>query len=151
VEPDTRGAKTLREQLELHRQNPSCAGCHARFDPYGFALESFDVTGAFRKSYRIANAGEKSWHEGLPVDCSGKTPDGRSFAGIAELRKLLAANPEPLAAGVTRHLITYATGTAAGPVDQKAVDSIVKIAAAEGYGLRSIVHALVQSDLFRSK
>jgi len=151
VEPDTRGAKTLREQLELHRQNASCAGCHARFDPYGFALESFDVTGAFRKSYRIANAGEKSWHEGLPVDCSGKTPDGRSFSGITELRKLLAANPEPLAAGVTRHLITYATGTAAGPVDQKVVDSIVKSAAAEGYGLRSIVHALVQSDLFRSK
>jgi hypothetical protein len=151
VEPDTRGAKTLREQLELHRQNPSCGGCHAKFDPYGFALESFDVTGAFRKAYRIADAGQKSWHEGLPVDCSGKTPDGRAFAGIAELRKMLAANPEQLAVGVTRHLITYATGTASGPADFKAVDAIVKGAAADGYGFRSILHGVIQSDVFRSK
>jgi len=151
VEPDTRGAKTLREQLELHRRDPSCGGCHAKFDPYGFALESFDVTGGFRKAYRIADAGRKQWREGLPVDCSGTMPDGRAFSGIGDLRKMLAAKPEQLAIGVTRHLITYATGRAAGPADFKAVDAIVKGSAADGYGLRSIVHDLIQSDLFRSK
>ena len=56
VEPDVRGAKTLREQLALHRGNGSCASCHARFDPYGFALESFDVTGGFRRHYRQAGS-----------------------------------------------------------------------------------------------
>jgi hypothetical protein len=149
VEPDVRGAKTLREQLALHRANPGCAACHARFDPYGFALESFDVTGAFRKSYRVAEG--QGWRDGLPVDCSGQVPDGRPFSGIAELRKILAANPEQLAIGVTRHLVTYATGSPATAVDQRAIEAIVKSTSAEAYGLRSLVHAIIQSDLFRSK
>jgi hypothetical protein len=151
VEPDTRGAKTLREQLELHRRSPACGGCHARFDGYGFALECFDVTGAFRKSYRIADENQKGWHDGLPVDPSGSTPDGRAFRGIGELRKFLAASPELLAAGVTRNLLTYSTGTAAGPADEKAIDAIVKGSAAEGYGLKSLLYGLLQSDLFRAK
>jgi len=149
VEPDVRGAKTLREQLALHRANPSCASCHARFDPYGFALESFDVTGSFRKSYRVANG--DTWREGLPVDCTGETPDGKSFSGVSELRKLLAANPEQLAQGVVRHLVTYATGAPATMIDQRSIDAIVKSAQADDYGLRSLLHALVQSDLFRTK
>jgi hypothetical protein len=149
AEPDVRGAKTLREQLALHRANPSCANCHARFDPYGFALESFDVTGSFRKTYRIANG--DSWREGLPVDCTGETPDGKKFEGVAELRKLLAANPEQLAQGVVRHLVTYATGAPATMIDQKAIDAIVQSAKPDDHGLRSLLHALIQSDLFRSK
>ena len=159
VEPDTRGAKTLREQLELHRSKGSCAACHAKFDPYGFALESFDVTGAFRTNYRIpdtgpAAAGRKkpgAWIDGLPVDCSGKTPDGREFADIRELRRMLAANPAQLARGVTRHLVTYATGAPPTRIDQPAIEAIVKDAEKGGYGLRSLVEAVVQSDLFTSK
>jgi len=159
VEPDVRGAKTLREQLALHRGSGSCAACHARFDPYGFALESFDVTGRFRKSYRVPDPevialpshqrkGRSTWREGLPVDASGQTPDGQGFAGIGELRKLLSNNPESLACGVTRHLVTYATGAPASRFDQPAIDRIVKSAAADDCGLRSLVHALVQSELF---
>ena len=162
VEPDIRGAKTLREQLALHSNNASCAACHAKFDPYGFALESFDVTGAFRKNYRKLNPevaalpaqerkGRPVWGDGLPVDCSGKTPDGQPFSGIGELRKMLSKDPEQLARGVTRHLITYATGTPASAVDRKAIDGILKNAAANDYGLRSLVQALVQSELFRWK
>ena len=162
VDPDTRGAKTLREQLALHSKEGSCAGCHAKFDPYGFALESFDVTGAFRKNYRVVDPevvalppdkrkGLQTWRDGLPVDCSGKTPDGRAFAGIAELRQMLAKNPEQLARGVTRHLVTYATGTPPTRIDEPAIEAIVKNAAPGDYGLRSLVHAVVQSELFRSK
>jgi hypothetical protein len=162
IEPDVRGAKTLREQLALHRTGASCAACHAKFDPYGFALESFDVTGGFRTKYRevdpdIASLpanqrqGRPTWRDGLPVDCSGQTPDGHAFTGIAELRQLLSKNPEQLARGVTRHLITYATGAPATPLDQAAIDAIVKSTAAEDYGLRSIVHAVVQSEVFRWK
>ena len=86
VDPDTRGASTLREQLALHSKEGSCKACHARFDPYGFALESFDVMGNFRTSYRVltdSTSGEKSkqkWIDGLPVDCTGTTPDGKDFA-----------------------------------------------------------------------
>ena len=162
VEPDTRGAKTLREQLDLHRSKGSCAACHTKFDPYGFALESFDVTGAYRKTYRVLDAetaalppnqrkGRPVWREGLPVDCAGKTPDGRDFSSITELRQLLAKNPEQLARGITRHLVTYATGAPATRLDQPAVDAIAKGVAKDNYGLRSLVHGVVQSELFRSK
>ena len=162
VEPDVRGAKTLREQLALHRGSGSCAACHAKFDPYGFALESFDVQGHYRMNYRIPNLdviklaphqrkGRLTFLEGLPVDPSGKTPDGHDFANISELRQLLSKNLEPLATGVTRHLLTYSTGAPASAIDRAAIEGIVKNAASDEYGLRSLVHALVQSEVFRSK
>ncbi len=161
VEPDVRGAKTLREQLALHRGAGSCASCHARFDPYGFALESFDVAGGFRQSYREVDPevvalpghqrqGRVTWRNGLPVDCSGETPTGEKFADVRELRRILNNNPEQLARGVTRHLLTYATGTPASDLDQPALDRMVKNAGPE-FGLRSLLHALVQSELFGSK
>ena len=154
VEPDIRGAKTLREQLALHSSQGSCAACHAKFDPYGFALESFDVTGTYRKTYRVLNPERKAgpwWTEGLPVDCSGKTPTGQTFADIRQLRKAVAQNPAQLARGVTRHLVTYATGAPATRLDQPAIESIVTAAAKNNHGLRSLVHGVVQSELFRSK
>ena len=154
VEPDIRGAKTLREQLALHSSQGSCAACHAKFDPYGFALESFDVTGTYRKTYRVLNPERKAgpwWTEGLPVDCSGKTPTGQTFADIRELRKAVAQNPAQLARGVTRHLVTYATGAPATRLDQPAIESIVTATAKNNHGLRSLVHGVVQSELFRSK
>ena len=159
VDPDTRGAKTLREQLALHSSQGSCKACHAKFDPYGFALESFDVTGAFRTKYRMVNpdlakkqpAQTKKRKEGLPVDCTGTTPDGQAFAGVQQLRQMLAKNPEQLARGVTRHLITYATGASATRLDQHAIDGIAKNAAADDFGLRSLIHGVIQSEHFRSK
>ncbi len=154
VEPDIRGAKTLREQLALHSSQGSCMACHAKFDPYGFALESFDVTGSYRKNYRVLNPERKSgawWTEGLPVDCSGKTPTGQTFTDLRELRKVIAQNPAQLARGVTRHLVTYATGAPATRLDQPAIEAIAQSAAKDDYGLRSLIHAIVQSELFRSK
>jgi len=148
VEPDIRGATTLREQLALHSSKGSCAACHARFDPYGFALESFDVTGGFRIRYREPD--KKTWRDGLAVDPSGMIPGGRSFSGIAQLRALLADKPELLARGVARHLVTYATGAPATAIDQPAIDALVKTAD-QDFGLRSLIHAVVQSDLFRWK
>jgi mono/diheme cytochrome c family protein len=158
VEPDTRGAKTLREQLALHSSKGSCAACHAKFDPYGFALESFDVTGASRKNYRQLNPAStgknqelNTWVDGLPVDCRGETPDGKPFADIRELRRILAENPAQLARGVTRHLVTYATGAPVTRLDQPAIESIVQSTTKDSYGLRSLVQGVVQSELFRWK
>lgn len=163
VEPDVRGAKTLREQFAMHAEERSCAACHARFDPYGFALESFDVMGNHRDHYRMVDQetlaipvkqrkqDQLTWKDGLPVDSSGQTPDGKGFADIRELRTYLAARPGLLAKGVTRHLVTYATGTVPTPLDQPAIDAITARAAKDGYGLRSLIHELVQSELFQWK
>ena len=161
IEPDIRGAKTLREQLALHSSKGSCQACHAKFDPYGFALESFDVIGAFRTTFRMPNpeviklpANQRKglgWMEGLTVDSAGKTPDGRVFSGINELRQFIAQNPAQLAKGVARHLVTYATGEPVGPIDEPAIEAIVNAAAKDRYGLRSIVYAVVESDVFQMK
>jgi len=162
INPDTSGAKTLREQLALHSKDSSCASCHKKFDPYGFALESFDVMGQFRKNYRTLDpklSGLKPaqkkrtvlWTDGLLVDPSGITPEGQRFENIIGLRKLLSQQPEKLARGVTTHLLTYATGEPSGPLDRKAIQQIVDSARPNDYGLRSLVHGIVQSETFRSK
>lgn len=148
VDPDTRGATTLREQLAKHSAGGSCTACHAKFDPYGFALESFDVTGRYRTAYRIAK--DKGWQDGPAVDCSGKTPDGKTFADIRELRALLVRQPEQLAQGLARHLVTYATGAPVTAIDQPEIDALVKSIGGD-YGVRALIHAVVQSGLFRSK
>jgi hypothetical protein len=162
INPDTSGAKTVREQLALHSQDGSCASCHKKFDPFGFALESFDVMGQFRKNYRMLNPelaglkpgqrkGKTLWDDGLPVNASGVTPDGKPFEDLTGLRKLLSQQPEKLAWGVTWHLATYATGAPSGPLDRKAIQQIVDSSKQKDYGLRTLVHGVVQSELFRTK
>jgi len=156
IAPDIRGATTVREQLALHSSDASCAACHEKFDPYGFALESFDVTGRYRENYRILDPereGKSSvlWKKGLPVDAAGEMPDGTPFDDIHGLRRILADRPERLARGVTRHLLTYATATPTGPLDRAAIDSVVQQAAGDDYGLRSLIHGIVQSKTFRWK
>jgi hypothetical protein len=161
VTPDIRGALTLREQIAMHSSKGSCKACHARFDGYGFALESFDVTGAFRSMYRRPNPEiiqmqphqrkKPTWENGLPVDSAGTTPEGKTFTGIAELRQMLSRSHSQLAQGVVRHLITYSTGEPATIVDDSAIHRIVQSTASDNYGLRSLLHAVIQSEMFRSK
>ena len=121
VEPDIRGAVTIRQQLAKHRDNPSCASCHTKMDPPGFALESFDVMGAHRERYRAVAENVKpepgfgmngqafAFHYGLPVDSAGELPDGRTFRDVREFKRLLsrrrsARRPQPRqAAGGLRH------------------------------------------------
>ncbi|NDE98302.1 MAG: DUF1585 domain-containing protein [Verrucomicrobia bacterium] len=85
------------------------------------------------------------------MDCSGKTPTGQTFSDIRELRKLVAENPAQLARGLTRHLVTYATGAPPTRLDQPAIEAIVAAATKDQHGLRSLVHGVVQSELFRWK
>ena len=104
---DIRGAVTIRQQLEKHRANPSCAVCHVKMDPPGFALEAFDVMGAYREKYRAASEDVKpvwgfgmngqafQWHYGLPADSAGALPDGRSFKDVRELKAMLVKDEEP--------------------------------------------------------
>jgi mono/diheme cytochrome c family protein len=159
VEPDIRGATTIREQLAKHRQVASCAICHVKIDPPGFALESFDVIGGWRDDYRATGNGKAvmiggrrmPYLLGKKVDPADELPDGRRFANIDEYRKLLLNEHEQIARALTRRLTTYATGAATHPSDQAEIDAIVRKMHDRQGGLRTLVHEIVQSDLFRTK
>ena len=159
VEPDIRGATTIREQLAKHRQVESCANCHARIDPAGFALESFDVIGGWRDHYRSVGNGKPvtidgrkmPYYQGLKVDPADVWPDGRPFKDIDELKQLLLKDKDQLARALTTQLVTYATGAAPTAADKREIEEIVTKARDKNYGLRTVVHEIVQSDLFRRK
>lgn len=159
VEPDIRGAKTIRELLALHTKSESCAGCHARFDPVGLALENFDIIGGWRTRYRGIEAGERvtgidrAGHDfayGLfdTVDASGKLLDGRSFQDINELKAILAANPRQLARNILHQLTVYATGIPVQFADRAEVEAILNDCAQDRYRVRDLLHGLVQSQIF---
>jgi hypothetical protein len=159
LEPDIRGATTIREQLAKHRQVESCATCHRLIDPPGFALESFDVIGGWREFYRTSGNGKPiivdgqrmRYLQGKPVDAADVLPDGRAFAGIDDYKKLLLADLDQFAAALTKKLLTYATGGPPTSADEVEIESIVARARAKKYGLRSLVHEVVQSSLFHNK
>ncbi len=163
VEPDIRGAVTIRQQLDKHRQSASCAACHSKMDPPGFALESFDVMGGYRARYRAVsdkvpavkgfgmNGQAFKFHYALPVDSAGTLPDGRPFKDVRELRKLLVQDEAPIARNLVRQLTVYATGAPVRFSDRGEVERILDAARGRRYGVRSLVHALVQSELFRNQ
>jgi hypothetical protein len=144
VEPDIRGAVSIRDQLEKHSSDPSCAACHAKIDPAGFALENFDPVGNWRTKYG-------SHKKAAIVDPSGRAPTGEPFKGLEEWKAIYAAKPALLARAFASQFATYATGAAPGFSDRAELDRIVEIAATKGYGIREIIHATVTSELFLSK
>jgi hypothetical protein len=162
IEPDTRGATTVREQLAKHRSMESCAGCHAKMDPPGFALESFDVIGGFRERYRSQGAGDQTTVPntrgrklyiklGLPVDPSGELADGRQFGGISDFKKLLLAQQDKVLAALAKNLVIYSTGAPISFADRASVEEIVAKTRGQGSGLRTLVHEVIESPLFLSK
>jgi hypothetical protein len=162
IEPDTRGATTIREQLAKHRSVESCASCHRTIDPPGFALESFDVIGGWRDRYRSQEKGDNAnrklhgrwvWEYklGLPVDSSGELADGKKFQDIAEFKRLLLSESDLVLKCVTEKLITYATGAGIRFSDRTEVARITSSTKAKGSGLRTLVHEIVGSPLFVNK
>jgi mono/diheme cytochrome c family protein len=162
VEPDIRGATTIRDQLAKHRSQETCNACHRNIDPAGFALESFDVMGAWRDRYRAVGKVEKVkgiGHNGLffnyglgqPVDPSGELPDGQTFSDVRQLKQCLERDPDQLARNLLRQLAVYATGAPIRFSDRPEVEKILQKVRSEGQGVRSLIHALVQSDLFMNK
>ncbi len=157
IEPDIRGATTIREQLAKHRNVESCATCHRKIDPPGFALESFDVIGGWRDHYRaLTNGGEKDASgrrvkRGPAVDPSDALLDGRRFRDIDDYKKLILEDKDQLARNLAEKLMTYATGAQPTKLDQPHLDEIVTDIRSKGYGFRSLVHAVVASSLFGRK
>ncbi|MCX6955309.1 MAG: DUF1592 domain-containing protein [Verrucomicrobia bacterium] len=163
IDPDTRGATTIRQQLDKHRDMETCGACHVKIDPPGFALESFDVMGAWRDRYRakddavppekgFGHGGQKFvFHLALPVDASGEMPDGRKFADVREFKQLLVANEAQLARNLAKQFTVYATGAPVRFSDRAQIEKILQRSAASHYGVRTLIHELVQSDLFLNK
>lgn len=163
IEPDVRGAKTIREQLEKHRSEMVCASCHARMDPPGFALESFDVIGGFRTRYRSIGEGDPaargsidpfigiSFKLGPAVDPSSILPDTRSFKDIIEYQALLAADSHRLLKNLAGQLAIYSTGREISFGDRDQIAEIVARTEENGAGIRTLIHELIQSPYFQSR
>jgi hypothetical protein len=160
VEPDIRGATTLRQMLEKHRSTESCNSCHAKIDPPGFALESYDVAGGWQTNYRSLGRQFKSppnlkrvqWRVGPPVDASGVTADGKIFADLKEFKqKVLLADPEAFTLALTRKLAAYGSGRAMGFSDRAELNRIAHETYTHGNGLRDLLHNLIQSEIFLTK
>lgn len=157
IEPDIRGATTIRAQLEKHRKVASCASCHSKIDPPGFALESFDVTGGWRTHYRATGEPKevngrkvRSW-QGPAVDPSDVLPDGRKFKDIDEFKKLLLEDKDQLARSLAEKLLAYSTGAAPTKADKAEIEAIVGKVRAKNYGFKALIHEVVQSPIFQSK
>lgn len=137
-ETKTGTAMTLRQQMEQHRTNPTCAACHARLDPLGFGLENFDAIGGWR-----------TMDGKFPIDSSGVLPDGRSFKGVGELKTILKADRGAFAEGVTDKLLTYALGRGLERYDRPTVRQIARNVAAKEYKFSSLVMEIVNSLPFQ--
>jgi len=163
IEPDTRGATTIRRQLELHRADASCAGCHSKIDPVGFALESFDVSGGWRTHYRSLNEdGEKilgfgkngqpfTFRKGPAVDASGILPSGEEFKDIFELKTLLLKNQRGLARNLLNQLLVYSTGSSPRFSDRVEVERMLDRLEPDGFPVRSMIEEIVCSPMFLNK
>jgi hypothetical protein len=153
IEPDIRGAVTVREQLAKHRSVESCNVCHKSIDPPGFALESFDPTGAFRETYlrwKVTNA-EHNWgsvEKGAAVDPTGQTESGERFADIREFKRLLLVRRDDFARCLAEKLTAYALGRETGFGDRESIAAAVRKVKDGGGGLRRLVHAVVESETF---
>ena len=159
VEPDIRGAQTIRELIAKHTASKTCAGCHAKFDPVGLALENFDVFGAWRAHYRGLETGgrvsgiDRAGHDfsytiASKVDASGRLVDGRQFDNIHDLKALLRGDSRQLARNLLNQFTVYATGTPVRFGDRAEIESILDACANNDYLVRDLMMALINSRIF---
>ena len=167
VEPDTRNAETIRQLLDKHRSDPSCARCHREIDAPGFALESFDVIGGFRENYRSREIGEQpkgkllgrniwEYKIGPPVDASGvlaanESSSGGSFSDIRQFKQLLLEQEEQIARNLISQLAVYGTGAEIQFADREEIERILAACKKKDYGMRTILHKVIASRLFLNK
>jgi hypothetical protein len=135
-----REGDTLRERLERHRANPTCASCHQIMDPIGLALENFDLVGRWRDS-----------DNGRPIDATASLTDGTELNGPADLRRALVAKSDLFITAFTEKLMTYALGRLIDDRDMPAIREIVREAAEDDYRFGSIVRGIVASDQFQQR
>jgi hypothetical protein len=132
--------KNLRQQLEKHRSNAGCAGCHARMDPLGFALENFDSTGKFRTS-----------DAGGEIDASGALPNGQTVRGPGDLKKVMMDRKDQFIETLGERLLTYALGRGLEYYDEPAVRKIRRNAANNDYRFSTLILSVVDSVPFQMR
>jgi hypothetical protein len=137
---DVAHAKSVRQRLELHRSNKTCASCHQIMDPIGFSLENFDLLGRWRDK-----------DGAMPVDPNGTLMDGTPLHGPADLRRFLVSQPDQFTTSAAEKLLTYALGRRLEATDQPAVREIVRHSKAQGYRFSSLVLGVVDSVLFQMR
>jgi hypothetical protein len=138
IEPDIRGAVTIREQLKRHRQVETCAECHQKIDPLGFALENFDAIGEWRNNYA----------QRVPIDVTGKLTTGEQFASFEEFRELMVAQSDRFSRCLTEKLMAYALGRELEATDRPAVDRILDELTNQDGGFQDLIRLIVQSKTF---
>lgn len=161
VEPDIRGASTLRELLDKHRDSETCNSCHRIIDPPGFALENYDVIGGWRDRFRSIGEGEQvkltvqgrkvRYRLGPPVDSTGELPSGATFNNLADLQKILLADQDRIARCLTEKLLTFATGREMTFADRPEIEHLVAESKTRQHSLRDLIHAIIQSPIFTTK
>ena len=130
----------MRERLELHRQNPTCASCHQIMDPLGFALENYDLIGRWREK-----------DGAMPVNASGTLMDGTALGGPADLRRFLVSQSDQFAISATERLLIYALGRRIEAADQPTVRKIVRESKADDYRFSSLIMGVVESVPFQMR
>src|SRR4029078_12452600 len=128
-----RGAQTIREQLEKHRNVAACYDCHRKIDHLGFALENYEPMGAWRDKYS----------EKQKIDSAGELPSGEKFTDIQELKKILLKRKDQFATALTKKLLAYATGRPMAPADRHQIDAIVRELRTKGNGFRDLIQLVI--------
>ncbi|QDT07571.1 hypothetical protein K227x_59990 [Rubripirellula lacrimiformis] len=143
IEPDVRGATTIREMLAKHRDVATCKECHRRIDPWGFGLENFDAVGAWRDRYGIDQRGK-------PVDATGKTPSGQTFDSVVQMRDQLLAQSDRFAEALASKLLSHAIGHPASIQERIEIEQIVQRNRNEGGRFADLIVLICQSESFRT-
>jgi hypothetical protein len=141
IEPDTRGVTTIRALMEKHRNNPTCFECHRKIDPLGLSMEHYDYIGVWRDRY----------NKKLPIDGSGKMPDGTVINGPTGIKQYLSTRPEQFTRCLTEKLFIYAMGRRISFIDRDDIDRIVAVMPRHSYGLRELIQQVVASEPFHTK
>jgi mono/diheme cytochrome c family protein len=131
---------SLRERMEVHRRNAACAGCHARMDAIGFALENYDAVGAFRTKDGM-----------LDIDADGTFPNGTSFSGPVGLKDVLLAMKREYCRCLTEKMMTFALGRGLEPADRPTIERVVDRLESQDYKVSVLVAGIVTSDAFRQR
>jgi hypothetical protein len=131
---------SMREQLEKHRADATCASCHSKMDPLGFGLENYDAIGRWRDQ-----------DGNFPVDASGTLPNGRTFATPAEMRRILTSQLPQFSRTLIEKVMTYALGRGIQPFDSRTVDNMNERLAEDGYRFQTLIRLVVASPAFQSR
>ena len=128
---------SLRKRMEVHRQNPSCANCHAKMDPIGFALENYDAVGAYRTK-----------DGAFDIDASGEFADGSKFSGPGDLKSIILAKREDFVRCLAEKMLTYALGRGLEYYDRPTIEKIVRSMPGQEYKIQGMIQEIVLSEPF---